>query len=108
MMDAYVSAFFVGGALCLIGQLLLDLVKWSFVRVMSSFVVLGVIIETFGWYDDVQTWAGAGVRTTLVHLGHACAEGVRNEHFADAVFFFSFPVFVAFLTALMFKPRGQK
>jgi stage V sporulation protein AE len=107
-MDAYVSAFFVGGALCLIGQLLLDLVKWPFVRVMSSFVVLGVIIETFGWYDNVQIWAGAGVTATLVHVGHACVEGVKHGHFEDAVFLFSFPVFIAFLTALMFKPKGAK
>ncbi|ACJ33385.1 MULTISPECIES: SpoVA/SpoVAEb family sporulation membrane protein [Anoxybacillus] len=104
-METYVYAFVIGGTLALIGQLLLR--KWSFIRVMTIFVFIGMVTESIGVYRPIQSFAHAGVETTLVHLGASCIQAVKTGDFTNVVFFLSFPIFVAWMTAIVCKPRGR-
>ena len=74
----YVKAFAVGGALCLIGQILIDKTKWTPARILVSYVVLGVILGGLGVYEPLADFAGAGATVPLTGFGNTLAKGVRE------------------------------
>ena len=57
----YLKAFAVGGLLCVIGQLLIDYTKLTPARILTSYVVAGVILGALGIYQPLADWAGAGI-----------------------------------------------
>ncbi|MCP8966937.1 stage V sporulation protein AE [Ectobacillus ponti] len=114
----YVYAFLVGGAICIIGQLLLDIAKFTPAHVMASFVVLGAILDGFGIYDNLIRFAGGGVTVPITSFGHALMHGAMaeaNSHgfvgigmgmFQLTSSGISAAILFAFLVALVFKPKG--
>ena len=74
----YVKAFAVGGALCVIGQILIDKTKLTPARILVSYVVLGVILSAIGLYEPLVEFAGAGASVPLLGFGHTLAKGVRE------------------------------
>lgn len=74
----YVKAFAVGGALCLIGQILIDKTKWTPARILVSYVVLGVVLGGLGVYEPLTNFAGAGATVPLTGFGNTLAKGVRE------------------------------
>ena len=74
----YLKAFAVGGAFCLIGQLLIDLTKLTPARILTGYVVAGVILGAAGIYGPLREWAGAGASVPLTGFGNVLAEGVRK------------------------------
>lgn len=74
----YVKAFAVGGALCVIGQILIDKTKLTPARILVSYVVLGVILSAMGLYEPLVDFAGAGASVPLLGFGHTLAKGVRE------------------------------
>ena len=74
----YVKAFAVGGALCVIGQILIDKTKLTPARILVSYVVLGVILSAVGLYEPLVDFAGAGASVPLLGFGHTLAKGVRE------------------------------
>lgn len=74
----YVKAFVVGGALCLIAQLLIDYTKLTPARILVSYVVLGVILGGIGVYEPLVKFAGAGASVPLMGFGNTLAKGVRK------------------------------
>ncbi|WMJ85219.1 stage V sporulation protein AE [Oscillospiraceae bacterium LTW-04] len=75
---SYVRAFLVGGAICLIGQLLIDFTKLTPARILVSFVVIGVILGGLGWYQPLIEYAGAGASVPLTGFGSLLAKGVKE------------------------------
>lgn len=75
----YLSAFLVGGALCLIGQLLIDKTKLTPARILTAYVVAGVLLSAAGVYGALVDFAGAGATVPLTGFGHCLAEGVRKS-----------------------------
>lgn len=75
---AYLKAFLVGGAICLIGQLLIDKTKLTPARILVSFVVVGVILGAVGIYEPFTEFAGAGASVPLTGFGNTLAKGVRE------------------------------
>ena len=73
-----IKAFFVGGAICLIGQILIDYTKLTPARILVSFVVAGVILSALGLYGPIVDFAGAGATVPLTGFGHLLAEGVKK------------------------------
>ena len=57
---AYLKAFLIGGALCLMGQILIDKTKLTPARILVSYVVLGVVLGATGIYPRLADFAGAG------------------------------------------------
>lgn len=74
----YVKAFLVGGALCLIGQILIDKTKLTPARILVSYVVVGVILGAVGLYEPLVEFAGAGASVPLTGFGNLIAKGVRK------------------------------
>ena len=74
----YVKAFLVGGALCLIGQVLIDKTKLTPARILVSYVVIGVALGALGLYQPLVDFAGAGASVPLTGFGNTLAKGVKE------------------------------
>ena len=74
----YLKAFFVGGAFCLIGQILIDKTKLTPARILVAYVVLGVILSGLGIYEPLVEFGGAGATVPLTGFGHTLAKGVKK------------------------------
>lgn len=75
----FLYAFLIGGLICVIGQLLIDLTKMTPARILVLFVCLGVLLGAFGWYDKLVDLAGAGATIPLTGFGNALAKGVKES-----------------------------
>lgn len=74
----FLKAFIIGGLICVIGQLLIDLTKLTPAKILVSFVVLGVILGGLGLYEPLIDFAGAGATIPLTGFGNALAKGVKE------------------------------
>ena len=74
----YFKAFIAGGALCLIGQILIDKTKLTPARILTSYVVAGVILGAIGVYQPFADWAGAGATVPLTGFGNLLMKGVKT------------------------------
>lgn len=74
----YLKAFLVGGAICLIGQLLIDKTKLTPARILVSYVVIGVLLGAVGLYEPFAEFAGAGATVPLTGFGNTMVKGVRE------------------------------
>lgn len=87
-MEVFLSlakAFLVGGATCVIGQILLDLTKLTPGRILVMFVTAGVVLTGFGIYEPLVEWAGAGATVPLTGFGYAMANGVKEAIAKDGL-----------------------
>ena len=74
----YGKAFLVGGLLCAIGQVLIDYTKLTPARILTIYVVAGVVLGALGVYQPLADWAGAGATVPLTGFGNLLARGVRQ------------------------------
>ena len=74
----YLIAFAVGGAMCLVGQLFIDKTSLTPARVLTGYVVAGVILSAVGLYGPLAELAGEGAAVPLSGFGHLMAQGVRD------------------------------
>ena len=74
----YLKAFLCGGVLCVIGQLLIDKTKLTPARILTGYVVTGVILGATGIYQPIADWGGAGASIPLTGFGFLLAKGVKK------------------------------
>ena len=74
----YLKAFLVGGAICALSQMLIDRTRLTPARILSAYVVLGVVLTGVGLYQPLVEWAGAGATVPLLGFGYTMAEGVKT------------------------------
>ena len=74
----YLKAFFVGGMICCICQVLIDKTALTPARILTGCVVTGVLLGAVGLYPLLADWAGAGASVPLTGFGNLLAEGTRN------------------------------
>ena len=74
----YLWCFLCGGLLCAVGQVLIDLTKLTPARILSGYVVAGVILQAVGVYQPLVDWAGAGATVPLTGFGYSLARGVAK------------------------------
>ena len=74
----YLKAFIVGGIICAIGQIFIDKTKLTPARILVSYVVAGVFLQSFGWYEKLVEFAGAGATVPLTGFGYNLAKGVEK------------------------------
>ena len=72
-----IKAYAVGGAICVIAQILLDRTKLTPARILVVYVVAGVFLGAVGLYAPLAEFAGAGATTPLTGFGYLIAKGVR-------------------------------
>ena len=71
-------SFLVGGLICVIGQLLIDLTAMTPARILVLFVVMGVVLTAIGLYEPIVEFAGAGATVPLTGFGYTLAKGVEE------------------------------
>ena len=115
----YFNAFWVGGLICAIAQVLIDKTKMTPARILVSFVVIGVVLGAFGIYDKIIEIGGAGATVPIVGFGNTLAKGVIKgigEHGFLGVFTggisaaaggIAASVFFGFLAAVVFNPKQK-
>lgn len=115
----YLKAFVIGGALCAVGQILIDKTRLTPARILTSYVVAGVFLGAVGVYEPFAKWAGAGATVPLTGFGNLLARGVREAvaekgalgaftgGLSSAAAGICAAVFFALLISLFFKP-GDK
>ena len=74
----YLKAFLCGGVLCAIGQVLIDRTQLTPARILTGYVVVGVVLSAVGLYAPLAEFAGAGASVPLLGFGHLLAKGVRT------------------------------
>lgn len=115
----YLNAFWVGGLICAIAQILIDKTKLTPARILVTFVVLGVILGGLGLYDKIIEIGGAGATVPIIGFGNTLAKGVMKgitEKGFIGIFTggtsaaaggIAASIFFAFLMALIFDPKQK-
>lgn len=118
LMD-FVKAFAVGGLICMLGQLLIDLTSLTSARILVLFVVAGALLTGAGVYKPLVDFAGAGATVPLMGFGYSLAMGAMdavNKYGIIGAFCggvqntaagISAAVLFGLLNALIFKPRAK-
>ena len=73
-----IKAFFVGGAFCVVGQILIDKTALTPARILVAYVVVGVILGALGVYEPIIEFAGAGASVPLTGFGYTLSQGARE------------------------------
>lgn len=79
----YVFAFLTGGIICIIGQILIDKTALTPARILTGFVVAGVILGAFGIYDMIADFGGEGAAVPICGFGYLMAQGVKDALSSD-------------------------
>ena len=115
----YIKSFAVGGLFCLVGQLLIDYTRLTPARILTAFVVAGVLLGALGLYQPLADWAGAGATVPLTGFGNLLAKGVRKAVAEDGLLGVftggltaasggtAAAVVFGLLAALLFKPKDK-
>ncbi len=74
----YLWAFVIGGAICVVGQVLIDFTKMTPARILVLFVTLGVVLTALGLYEPLVNLAGAGATVPLTGFGYTMAKGTME------------------------------
>lgn len=78
MIMEYVWAFVVGGLFCAVGEMLIDYTKLTPARILTAYVVAGVILGALGWYQPLVDFAGAGASVPLTGFGNVLVQSVQK------------------------------
>lgn len=115
----YFWAFVVGGAICAVGQVLIDYTKLTPARILVSFVVAGVVLGALGLYQPLVDFAGGGASVPLLGFGSSIAKGtleaVREKGLLGALSGgltstaagIAAAIFFGLLIAMIFKPKEK-
>lgn len=116
----YVNAFWVGGLICVLAQILMEKTKMMPGRIMVLLVCLGAVISAFGWYEPFAEFAGAGASVPLLGFGNILMKGVK-EAVDEAGFIGLFQggfkagavgssaaLIFGYLASLVFNPKMKK
>ncbi len=116
----YFNAFWVGGLICALVQVLMEKTKMLPGRIMVLLVCLGALISIFGWYEPFLEYAGAGASVPLLGFGNVLMKGVK-EGMEQAGFLGLFQggfkagavgctaaLIFGLLAALIFNPKKKK
>ena len=116
----YLNAFLCGGILCLIGQVLLDRTQLTPARILTGYVVAGVLLGALGIYEPIVQWAGAGATVPLTGFGYTLAKGMKEAvaqkgwlgiftgSFTAGAAGIAAAVLFALLFSLFFKPGDKR
>lgn len=118
VLEKFIWAFIVGGGICVIGQLMLDVLKLTPAHTMSALVVVGAVLGGLGLYEPLVKFAGAGASVPISSFGNALVKGALMEAQRDGIIGVltgifevtsagvSSAIIFGFLGSLLFKPKG--
>lgn len=74
----YIWAFVIGGAFCVLAQILIDRTAMTPARILVGYVMMGVVLGAIGLYEPLVSFAGAGASVPLTGFGYLISKGVRE------------------------------
>lgn len=116
----YLWVFLIGGLICMLGEVLLIYTNITSARILVTFVLIGVLLQSFGLFDAISSFAKAGVNVPIVGFGASLAKGAISaakskgligaftgglEATAGGI---AAAVLFAFIFALIFKSKTKK
>ena len=116
----YLKVFTVGGAVCVIGQILINKTSMSSARILVTFLLLDVVLEITGAFKYMEEFAGAGVTVPIMGFGSNLAKGALEGAKTDGIIGaikggltavsagLTSAIFFGFLFALIFKSKSKK
>ncbi len=116
----FVKAFAVGGAICLLGQIIINFTHLTNGKILVIFLVAGAILEGFGLYGPLVQFAGAGASVPISGFGYALVRGAVQAAKQDGVYGaltgglaacatgVSIAIVSGYLVAVLFRPRTKK
>ncbi|NLL56545.1 MAG: SpoVA/SpoVAEb family sporulation membrane protein [Clostridiales bacterium] len=119
MVLIYLRVFVIGGFICLIGQILINVTKLTSARILVVFLLLGIVLESFGLFEPIKQFGRAGATIPITGFGATLAkgaiEGVKKQGLFGAItggiqagaMGLSTAIFVGFIVALVSKPRTK-
>ena len=115
-----IFSFLIGGAVCIVAQILIDLTKLTPARILVLYVCLGVLLGGVGIYEPLFDFSGAGISVPLIGFGGTVAKGVKESIDKDGALGILTGPFTAssagcsaalvfgYLTALIFKGKPKR
>lgn len=119
-LSTYLYAFLIGGAFCVVAQILIDKTALTPARILVLYVSAGVLLGALGWYEPLKELAGCGATVPLTGFGAAIADGVKKSvtengflgifkgEFTAAAAGCSAALLFGYLAALLFKGKPKK
>jgi stage V sporulation protein AE len=115
----YLKVFITGGALCIIGQLLINYTKLTSARILVIFLLAGVILQALNIYQYIVDFGGAGATIPIIGFGYSLAKGAMEgakEGFLKAIsggfnavtIGIGSAIFFAYIFSLLFRSRTKK
>lgn len=116
----YFNAFWVGGLICALVQILMEKTKMMPGRIMVLLVCLGAVISSVGWYQPFVEFAGAGASVPLLGFGNVLMKGVKEAvdqkgfmglfsgGFQAGAVGCAAALIFGYLASLVFNPRMKK
>lgn len=113
----FLLAFLVGGAICVLVQILMDNTKLLPGRIMVILVCSGAVLGALGWYEPFAEWAGAGATVPLLGFGNTLFKGIKEAvdsegfigiykgGFTACSVGVSAALIFGYLASLVFKPK---
>lgn len=117
-MEKFIWAFVIGGAICVLGQLMFDVFKLTPAHTMSTLVVVGAVLGGLGLYEPLVKFAGAGASVPISSFGNSLVQGALSEAEKSGIIGVltgifevtsagvSAAIIFGFLGSLVFKPKG--
>lgn len=116
----YINAFWVGGLICALVQILMEKTKMMPGRIMVLLVVTGTLLGALDWYEPFQEFAGAGASVPLLGFGNVLMKGVKEAvdekgflglfagGFKAGAVGTSAALIFGYLASIIFKPKMKK
>lgn len=120
MLLTYLQVFAVGGIICLIGQVLMNLTKLCPARILVTFLILGVVLETFGLFEYIKEFGKAGATIPICGFGSTLAKGAIEGAKSQGIFGafiggmtaasagISAAIIFGFIVALIFNSKNKR
>ena len=83
----YIKAFAVGGAICAVAQIIINLTDLSSGKILVYFMLGGVVLTALGLYQPIVEFAGAGATVPISGFGYLLANGAIKG--AEKGFFYA-------------------
>jgi stage V sporulation protein AE len=117
-LEKFIWAFLVGGGICVVGQIMIDVFKLTPAHTTSTLVVIGAVLGGLGLYEPLIKFAGAGASVPITSFGNALVKGALAEAKQTGIIGVLTGIFevtsagisaaliFAFMASLIFKPKG--
>lgn len=117
-MEKFLWAFLVGGGICVVGQLMMDVLKLTPAHTISTLVVVGAVLGGLDLYEPLIKFAGAGASVPITSFGNSLVKGALSEAQRTGIIGvltgifevtsagISAAIIFGFLGAILFKPKG--